>query len=695
MRRNIKRVSALIITAMMLALSTVTAFCVDSHYYIKDLDMNLNLPADMLVITRESDASDKYFSMFGLDYDTTMKEFTDAGVYLQGMFEDSSKSVTVSMVENDNSKKIQNYNRLPDDQLQSVQNSFLNSDNYKSCNVVKNNDVVFLELVMETETDGQVIHSTQANTVVDGMSITINLQPKKGTDLQDSDYSILSDIMQSVKFSENTDTLNPVMIACVSVAAVIVIALIIVVIVIVKKRRKSSVKPQKNLMEKKNKNDKILRELSNKYTSAKSHKNTGDQVYYGDSENAEDAEDIIRELRQSDIKGENNYQVSAEIDNDYNDNNVYGESYSDTSLEESLYATAKLSKKELREAEKALKKQRMAMKQPANAQKAEEVIDIYSQEPQPDHSALVEEEISYDNETANIDDEVNRILEEKRRTDEIEKEENVSKEYTNEAVYVKEPKATQEDTPEIDVPQDEMPQADAPQQAEADEITTDNDDEAGYVFPEEKPAEKKKHHPHFAKEEKETCQENFENDGFDDDGFDDEDEEQEQEVKGSESSFEQSEDYFDEAPDKRRLYANDTVEEAVLGKKKSKTAKIDGKKAAEKAKTFGAVILNGILIFANAIKSFFIHFGYFISNIVKLIKRKHNVKKRKKAEEERRRKQQEERHRKEESAKRREERRRAMEQQRRENGLVQVRNHGENRPSGRSSSRGTNRNTKQ
>lgn len=91
--------------AVTLAICAVTVFCgifacsgATKDYEIPQIDdMTLSMPDGMSAVTRDSKSTDKYFSVFGLDYDTTMKTFQNGNIYLQGMDNMSSVILTVTM----------------------------------------------------------------------------------------------------------------------------------------------------------------------------------------------------------------------------------------------------------------------------------------------------------------------------------------------------------------------------------------------------------------------------------------------------------------------------------------------------------------------------------------------------------------------------------------------------------------------
>lgn len=119
MRKNVLKKSAVAALAVILCvLSVFVCSAADNSYVISEInDMKISLPDNITTVTRSSKADDKYFSVFGLDYDTTMKNLENGNIYLQGMNSNSEITITVTMTQSEESKRIGNYNLLQEDKL--------------------------------------------------------------------------------------------------------------------------------------------------------------------------------------------------------------------------------------------------------------------------------------------------------------------------------------------------------------------------------------------------------------------------------------------------------------------------------------------------------------------------------------------------------------------------------------------------
>ena len=247
--KSLKKASAVLLCALITLAGVLNVFAAGQTYSIPEAsNMQITLPEDMTAVTRSADANDKYFSLFGIDYNSTMQRFEASNIYLQGMNSSADLTVTVSVQTTDQSTQLVNYNQLESDKLSEVARNFQAVSN-----------VVWLEFNIRVNESGSLIQAYQANTVYEGKSVNITLQ-RNGGNVTAQDYEIFSGIVKSAEFGKLAifNLSNPMMPYILIGAGVLLILIIVFIIIIVRtaKHRK-----------KKSKNDKILEELAGKYTS--------------------------------------------------------------------------------------------------------------------------------------------------------------------------------------------------------------------------------------------------------------------------------------------------------------------------------------------------------------------------------------------------------------------------------------------
>lgn len=302
-----KKITAVFCALMCVIGSTFICSAAPQRYTINEIDdMVISLPGDMSAITRSSKNSDRYFSVFGLDYNTTMKNFENGDIYLQGMDSMSAVTVTVTMTKTDESKGIGNYNLLEADKLSQVSSNFLSQSEYTSCTPDTAGKIVWLNFDTNVTSNGLSIRAYQANTVYDGMSVSITLQRNSGN-VTDEDYATFTEIVSSVSFLKESaiGSMIPYIIIGASVLVILLLIILMIVVKHAKKRRK------------KNKNDKILEELAGKYTSKRRNNPAKEQAEYSvyEDENFEEGRNGYSDT--SSDNSEDDYTFDkTEIDSD-------------------------------------------------------------------------------------------------------------------------------------------------------------------------------------------------------------------------------------------------------------------------------------------------------------------------------------------------------------------------------------------
>lgn len=304
---KVKKITAVLCALMCVIGSTFICSAASQKYTINEIDdMVIFLPDDMTAITRSSQNTDRYFSVFGLNYDATMQNFKNGDIYLQGMDSMSSLTVTVTMTKTSDSNSIGNYNLLEADKLSQVSSNFLSQSEYTSCTPDTSGKIVWLNFDTNVTSNGLSIKAYQANTVYDGMSVSITLQRNSGN-VTAQDYATFTEIVSSVNFLKESSigSMIPYIIIGASIAVILILIILIIIVKHAKKRRK------------KNRNDKILEELAGKYTSKRRNKPAQENSEYSVYED-EDFEENEEEYRidKTEIDSEDFFKGVEQNDNE-------------------------------------------------------------------------------------------------------------------------------------------------------------------------------------------------------------------------------------------------------------------------------------------------------------------------------------------------------------------------------------------
>ncbi|MDO4892700.1 MAG: hypothetical protein Q3989_05305, partial [Eubacteriales bacterium] len=263
----VRKLAAAGLSAVVAVSASVPVFAADKSYSISEIgDMNISLPEDITVIDRNAPDSAEYFKLFGLDYNTVMSQMDSNNVYLQGMDSTASLTVTVSMTESADSQELENYNLLSSEQLGDIARNFLSQPEYTACRIDEAGKPVTW-LSFDTNVGG--VKAYLANTVYDGRSINLTVQ-RAGKDATDDDYNIFTSAVSSVSFG--TKNFLQKYWLCLAIAAAALIVLLVLLILIIKTVR--NLRTQKKQQKE---NDKILEELSGKYSRRTAGKPSDDE----------------------------------------------------------------------------------------------------------------------------------------------------------------------------------------------------------------------------------------------------------------------------------------------------------------------------------------------------------------------------------------------------------------------------------
>ncbi len=576
MKKNVLKRSAVVAFAVILCvLSVFLCSAADNSYVISEInDMKISLPDNITTVTRSSKADDKYFSVFGLAYDTTMKNLENGNIYLQGMDSNSQITITVTMTQSEESKKIGNYNLLQDDKLSDVTKNFLSQSEYTACSPDSAGSIVWLYLAANVDSNGSQIKTYQANTVFDGKNVNVIIQ-RNGGDVEPEDYATLNSIVSTVVFQKADSSSNVILFLI--IGATLLIILIIVFLVLI---AKFASRKRKN-----RKNSRIIEELSGKYT----RKNTSQDNYPSyniadfdeDSDRKYDGEN--KYINEDNVNIQPDAHTSVSTDNEEGfDDYIYGVSSSRSFGEREIEVEPVNAESYEDEIDDILNYR-------ASFNKESQAVKIYK----PKYEAATEDNTDADTSDNKTDNGIEEV-----------EPESVTEITSNEIDVEPSPKEKMVDVEAVDEDADNT-----------DDFDKDDSED-------------------FQSEQQSDLSDDLDSDDDFNEYTNDEDLVR-QDAKHA--KFKNSYDFFEEAPKKTMgVVSSKEIRDAedydVINEVEQRAAAVE--KAGVNA---GKSVLNTLKAIGSGIKSFGKHCGYFATNVSRMIKHKRAAKKRKQAEEERRR----------------------------------------------------------
>lgn len=316
-----KKIMTAVLCVMLCLTSVGTAFAQDVEYTIKEIDdMKLTIDSEMMAVTRSTDASDGYFSLNGNEYGKVMNAMKDGNIYLQATDSRQSILLSVTMFENDDTHKIDNYNRLSESELEKIVMGY--HDNSQGTTYTAStvdevaHDIVWIDFEFRASVGSEVYKQYQANTVVNGKNVSITMQ-RNGADVIASDYDVLKNVVSSVKFGSTGLPYNLILYVIIGAALLVIVILILVIIFAKRASRRR----------KQTKNDKIIRQLAGEYTKNRSTPRSEEPIIVStrtiSSDNSDDTPaDATRSFDISQAR-QNKYDIADRYDSETGDDYDY------------------------------------------------------------------------------------------------------------------------------------------------------------------------------------------------------------------------------------------------------------------------------------------------------------------------------------------------------------------------------------
>ncbi len=169
-------------------------------YNIKNVDMYIDIPKDMYVLTPGIAADDPALKAAGMTKKEAEDSLSENDTAIKAFAKDFSYDITVTMVKNSDTKEIGNLSTLDDKQVQKIMDTLLRNDYSTGCARNKYNNVLFLTLNMEYKAeDGTDVYGIQQYTIINDANIIITFR-SKNQPLTNDQRALFNKIMSSVFF---------------------------------------------------------------------------------------------------------------------------------------------------------------------------------------------------------------------------------------------------------------------------------------------------------------------------------------------------------------------------------------------------------------------------------------------------------------------------------------------------------------
>lgn len=223
-----------------IAVMNMTTAFADDTYNIAELDMSISVPSDYMTFTRDISDDDPNLKMF-LSKSALLSQMEESDLYLLSISADTLDELAVTMIENEESAELFNFNNLTTGMLEkSAEKSLSEVEGAEDYEIAEHEQVKFIKLnSVENVDEETTVNTISYTTVVNGKYVVISYSSYNGT-ITENEEAIIDSAAQSIHFgqilaggSANYTQLTKNMI----ILGAVVLVFIVVVLVIVKRRQ--------------------------------------------------------------------------------------------------------------------------------------------------------------------------------------------------------------------------------------------------------------------------------------------------------------------------------------------------------------------------------------------------------------------------------------------------------------------------
>lgn len=174
----------------------------DSVYDIGELDMSVAVPDEYMTFTRDISDDDPNLKMF-LSKTALLSQMEEADLYLLALSADTLDEITVTMIENDESQEVFDFNNLTTGMLEkSAEESMAEDENAKSYTIEEHEQVRFIKMnSSQVLDDNTTVYTVSYVTAVNGKFVTVGYSSYNGS-ITEEEEAVIDSVAQSVSFGE-------------------------------------------------------------------------------------------------------------------------------------------------------------------------------------------------------------------------------------------------------------------------------------------------------------------------------------------------------------------------------------------------------------------------------------------------------------------------------------------------------------
>lgn len=242
--KNIKR-AAIFFIAMLLIFTATAKIAFAKSYNFEDLDLTLEVPEDVFVLTKDTPSNDPLWGKAGItDVATELKNYEQMGVQAVFVAEDGQSKVTLLKKESSENKEVFNFLSMTEEELNEYLTNLISDDSteYKSTiEKYSHKQTPFFRMEIKSLDEANPVNELIYGTIINGYSLTFDVY--KNTGYITNEEELIKQLVDSVNFTNILDRpeaeeLTTKEMVVLVFKLVFLVGIIVAVIIYVKLRRK-------------------------------------------------------------------------------------------------------------------------------------------------------------------------------------------------------------------------------------------------------------------------------------------------------------------------------------------------------------------------------------------------------------------------------------------------------------------------
>lgn len=194
---------------LIIGLLVVSVSAAGSEYWLDEVGMTMEIPADLVVFTRDIQSDDPNLRAYGLTKDELSSLMLEQSIYLNAWDPDINYEIIVTMIKS----PFEDYNQFSDTMLSTLISAF--EEDYERSGMTwirselyQHRQAKFAKIYISQPMNGETVYGLQYHTVYDGKAINLTLHSYSGP-IDSNAETVLQEIVEDVRFDTEPQYKTP------------------------------------------------------------------------------------------------------------------------------------------------------------------------------------------------------------------------------------------------------------------------------------------------------------------------------------------------------------------------------------------------------------------------------------------------------------------------------------------------------